>query len=377
MHPEREEHSRRGVRSGRATITRIGAGVAACAVALALAACGSSNSNGSAASSSSAAGSSSAAASTAPKAYNGSEASLPLGYRTPTVNPSKHFRIGFLDIYHGLDIFQVEQQGIMAEAKKLGVTIVPLDAENSPTKQVAEFNDLLAEHVDAIIAYPVVPSSLSPELAKAKAAGIPVIATDARPDVTQPLTPGYASDVQQELDYEAYSLAQAGAKAQPGAQFGVLGIGPPVAAVKYLDARFEYWGKRFGLKFVGEVDDVADVPADYPPATRSLLAKAPGIQELFTYVSGAGVSAGITARSTGHANVKVFAGQGLDATALAAIKNGTMYGGYNLSWSQTGADMVIGAYEELTHQDLPLPITVGVRGQVVTKQNVSSIKPLH
>lgn len=324
----------------------------------------------------SAGASSSHAAATAPKTYNGPEAKLPLGYPKPKVERSKHFKIGFLDIYHGLDIFQVEQQGIMAEAKKLGITILPLDAENSPTTQVSEFSDLLAKHVDAIIVYPVVPTSLSPELAKAKAAGIPVIATDARPDVTQPLTKGYDSDVQQELDYEAFSLAQAGAKAQRGAQFGVLGIGPPVAAVKYLDARIEYWGKRFGLKFDGEVDDVADVPADYPPATRSLLSKAPGIQELFTYVSGAGVSAGITAHSTGHANVKVFAGQGLDAAALAAIKNGTMYGGYNLPWDQTGAQMVIGAYEELTHQHLPLPITVGVRGEVVTKQNVSKVKAL-
>jgi ABC-type sugar transport system substrate-binding protein len=316
------------------------------------------------------------AAAAGPKAYSGAEAKLPLGYPTPKVNKSKHFTIGFLDIYHGLDIFAEEQQGIMAEAKKLGVTIVPLDAENSPTTQVAEFNDLLAKHVNAIIAYPVVPTSLSPELAKAKAAGIPVIATDARPDVTQPLTVGYDSDVQQELDYEAFSLAQAGEKAQRGAQFGVLGIGPPVAAVKYLDARIEYWGKKFGLKFVGEVDDVADVPADYPPATRSLLAKAPGIQELFTYVSGAGVSAGITAHSTGHSNVKVFAGQGLDQTAISAIKSGVMYGGYNLPWDQTGAQMVIGAYDELTHQHLPLSTTIGIRGQVVTKQNVSSVKPL-
>lgn len=317
------------------------------------------------------------AATKAPKSYNGPEAKLRLGYPAPTVKHGKHFKIGFLDIYHGLDIFQVEQQGIMAEAKKLGITVLPLDAENNPTTQVAEFNDLLAKHVNAIIAYPVVPTSLAPELAKAKAAGIPVIATDARPDVTKPLTKGYDSDVQQELDYEAYSLAKAGAKANRGAQFGVLGIGPPVAAVKYLDARIEYWGKRFGLKFDGEVDDVEDVPSDYPPAARSLLSKFPHLQELFTYVSGAGVSAAITARSTGHANVKVFAGQGMDAAAAAAIKKGTMYAGYNLSWSQTGAEMIIGAYEELTHQHLPLPTTVGIRGVVVTKQNVSHIKPLH
>ncbi len=331
-------------------------------------ACGSSKSSSHAASSST-------ASTTGPASYSGVEQSLPIGFAAPQVNSNRSLTMGYLQIYAALPILQNEQKGAAAEAQKLGVRMIAKDASLNPQTQVSQFDQLLAQHVDAIVVYPVVPQSLTPELAKAKAAGVPVISTNARPDVTQPLPPGYVADVEQELDREAYTIAKVGAGGAPGGNFGIMGIGPPVQAIKYLDARMKYWGQQFGLKFVGEVDAPQDVPSAYGPACTQLLSKASNIQEIFTYNDPAALTCSTVARSSGHPDVKILAGSGTGEPVIQAIKAGRVYMSYAWPWAQTGAEMMIGAYNAATKQHLPLPKTVGILGTAITKQNAETVKP--
>ncbi len=337
--------------------------------ALALGACGSGEG------SSSSTGTATAKPPAGPAEYTGVEKDLPASYPTPEVKPGKSLTFGFLQIYGSLPVLAIEQRGAQEQAQKLGVKLIVKDAQLNPQTQVSQFNQMLAQGVDAIVVYPVVPESLAPSLVKAKAAGIPVIATNARPNVAKPLPKGYTSDVEQMVDFEAYSMAKAMSEAKPGAKFGIVGLGLPVQSLKYLAAQQRYWGEQFGLTFVGQVDAKQDTPAAYAPAVSELLAKAPEIEQIFTYNDAVALTASTVARSSGKPDLQIAAGSGTEKAALEAIKAGRMTMSYQRPWVQTGAQMIIGAYNAATDQHLPLPETVGLRGKVITQENADESQP--
>lgn len=70
-------------------------------------------------------------------------------------------------------------QGFQSEAKKLGdITLVGLDGQNSAPKQTADIESAITKKVDAILIAPSDVDALSPVLAQAIAAGIPVVTVD-------------------------------------------------------------------------------------------------------------------------------------------------------------------------------------------------------
>jgi ribose transport system substrate-binding protein len=342
--------------------------------ALALAACGGSSDKGGSTTKSS--GSSASSSTPAPaKTYTGRDSKLPNGYPAPTVKSGKRIKIGYLQIYGAIDVLRAEQTGAEAAAKQLGVQLIVKDAGLNLQTQVAQFNDLVAQKVDAIVVYPVVPESLIAAMKAAKAKGIPVIATNARPDVSKPLPPGYTSDVEQALDFQAWSLAQAMAKMKPGAKFSVIGLAIPVAALKFLTDRIAAYSQEAGMKFLGRVEVKEDTPAGYGAAMTALLAKYPDVEAVFTYSDILALSAQAVARSAGKTNILFAGGQGGTAPMHKAIKAGRIALTYQDPWHETGAMMVRGAYLAVTKQHLPLPETVTLKGQIITKDNVDKVPP--
>jgi inositol transport system substrate-binding protein len=70
-------------------------------------------------------------------------------------------------------------QGFQSEAKKLGdITLISLDGQNSASKQTADIESAITKKVDAILIAPSDVDALSPVLAQAIAAGIPVVTVD-------------------------------------------------------------------------------------------------------------------------------------------------------------------------------------------------------
>jgi len=70
-------------------------------------------------------------------------------------------------------------QGFQNEAKKLGdITLLGLDGQNSAPKQTADIESAITKKVDAILIAPSDVDALSPVLAQAIAAGIPVVTVD-------------------------------------------------------------------------------------------------------------------------------------------------------------------------------------------------------
>jgi ribose transport system substrate-binding protein len=315
------------------------------------------------------------AASTAPAEYSGVQKDLPRSFPMPERKPGETLTFGYLQIYGALPVLAVEQRGAAEQAEQFGVDLIVKDAQLNPQTQVSQFNQMLAQGVDAIVVYPVVPESLGPSLAKAKAAGIPVISTNARPDVSQPMPKGYTADVEQTLDHEAYSMAKAMSEAQPGAKFGIIGLALPVQALKYLAAQQKHWGEEFGLEFAGQVDAEQDTPTAYGPAVNELLSKAPDIQQIFTFNDAVALTASTVTRSSGKTDVKIASASGTEKAALEAIEAGRVEMSYQMPWAETGAQMIVGAYNAATDQNLPLTKTVGLRGTVITKANADESQP--
>ncbi|MGA2493236.1 MAG: substrate-binding domain-containing protein [Roseiarcus sp.] len=70
-------------------------------------------------------------------------------------------------------------EGFQSEAKKLGdITLIGLDGQNSAAKQTADIESAITKKVDAILIAPSDVDALSPVLAQAITAGIPVVTVD-------------------------------------------------------------------------------------------------------------------------------------------------------------------------------------------------------
>ncbi|GAB3201445.1 sugar ABC transporter xylitol/D-threitol-binding protein ThpA [Nocardioides hungaricus] len=334
--------------------------------ALALTACGSDSDAES--------GAGSGSAEPKPVAYDGPAKDLPENFPVPEAT-GEQLTIGYLQIYGALPTLAVQQRGAEARAEELGVELIVKDAELNPQKQVTQFDELLAEGVDAIVVYPVVPESLGPALAEAEAAGIPVIATNARPDVSKPLGEGYDADLEAPIDRQAYAMAEYGAKEQPGGSFGIIGNAAPIAALKYMAEREQYWGERFGLEFVGLVDSKEDTAAGYGPAVSELIAKNPDIDQIWVYNDLVALTAATVVKSSGLDDVLIIANSGTGEAVMEAIKAGDIAMSYQVPWAAQGEALINAAYSSVTDQNLPLPETVSLLGTAITADNVDDATP--
>ncbi|MGD0243704.1 MAG: sugar ABC transporter substrate-binding protein [Streptosporangiaceae bacterium] len=344
--------------------------------ALALSACSSSSSSStsSGASASTGASASSSAAAVANIPYSGPEQN----YKTigaPTVKAGTKCTIGYQDIIESVPAQKAEQDAAGAEAAKLGCKYIALDDQVTPTTQVNNFNQLVAQKVNAIIVFPIVASSLTPSLAKAKAAGIFVLGQSAPVAADDPAIPGYSTNMLHMSDTEAYLRVKSIAAAKPGASFVEMGLAAPVQLLQYYAARTKYWAAKFGLHYLGEIDAAQDNPAGYSQAASAILAKYPTMQALLTFSDNSAVGAAAVLKSSGKTGILISGADGSEE-AFNAIKAGTVYNSPQPDFLASGRMLVDAAYDLITKQNLPLPADLGVPVKLITKANVDSSTPI-
>jgi len=360
---------------------RAGALSVAAVAALTLSACSSSASSstaGSSAGSTASAGSSSSAGVTAAQAANIPYSGPEQNYKTigkPTIKAGTKCTIGYQDIIESVPAQKAEQDAAGAEAKRLGCSYIALNDQVNPTTQVNNFNQLVAQKVSAIIVFPIVSSSLTPSLAKAKAAGIYVLGQSAPVAADDPAIPGYSTNMLHMSDTEAYLRVQSIAEAKPGASFVEMGLAAPVQLLQYYAARTKYWAAKFGLHYLGEIDASADDPAGYASATSAILAKYPTMQALLTFSDNSAVGAAAVIRSSGKSGILISGADGSEE-AFNAIKAGTVFNTPQPNFLESGVMLVDAAYDLITKQNLPLPADLGVPVKLITKANVDSSTPI-
>ena len=344
--------------------------------ALALTACSSSHSGGGAASGSSGAdtGSSASAGTAAIPAYDGPEKPYLKPLAAPAEKGGYHFTVGYLQVYGGVNNLLTTQKAAVTELQKLGGSVKVLDAQLNPQTQVSQFDQFIAQKVDAIVVMPTADEALAAPLAQAKAAGIPVIAwglpTDkgkgANPDVQVSLNTGF--------DYGDYQTMKVLATQRPGSTFALMGTGLPSDQLKYITARLQYWGQRMGLKYLGEQDAQTDNPSAYTPALQAIFSKYPNVDNVITYNDESALTASTVAAQLNNTHVHIADPNSGQQIIVPAIKSGKVATGYYVNWNQFGTQLAYATYDVLTKQGQPLPRVVVLPSSAIVQGNVDSFQ---
>jgi ABC-type sugar transport system substrate-binding protein len=314
------------------------------------------------------------AANPVPAGYTGVEATLPTAYGVPAKKAGTKCTMGFQSPIAANESLGWWQKGFTAQAKALGCKVIALDDQLSPDKQVSNMQQLLAQGVNVIVFYPIDPKATVPVLRQAKAKGIPVLAVDGTfgsKTATAPYLPYITSQIWQGRDIQAYLQVQAMKQAKPAASVGLIGIGAPVPALKYLKSRETFWGKKAGLKIIGSQDNPTDDVTGGEKAANGLLQRYSNINAIIGYNDPSALGAYTAARGAGKKLTIV----GLNGTSdgIAGLKSGRLVATVQTDAVGFGQQQAYAAYDLITKQNLPLAKIVVRPPILVTKANLSTI----
>jgi ABC-type sugar transport system substrate-binding protein len=308
-----------------------------------------------------------------PRGYKGVEATLPTAYKTPKKRNAR-CTIGFQNPIAANETLGAWQKGLQEQAKVFGCRVIALDDKLSPDKQVSNMQQLLAQKVDVIVFYPLDPKATVPVLKRAKASNVPVLAVDATfgsPKATAPYLPYITSQVWQGRDIQAYIQAQALASAKRGAKVGLIGIGAPVPALKYLAQRQAFWAKKFGLSVVGTQDNPTDDVVGGEKAANGLLQRHSDMNAVIGYNDPSALGAYTAARGAGR-ELTIIGCNG-SSDGLTAVKSGREAATVQVDAVGWGVEQAKAAYNLITKQNLPLPKIIVRPSRLVTKANVDKL----
>lgn len=305
-----------------------------------------------------------------PEGYSGVEADLPTAYDAPTMQSGTSCKIGFQNPVAANEFLGFVQKAVIAEAKGFGCTVIALDDALSPDKQVSNMQQLLGQNVDAIIFYPLDPKATTPVLQRAKKQSVPVIAIDASFGETNPV-PLIATQVWQGRDIQAHLQANALADAKPDAKVGLIGIGIPVPAIKYLTGRQQHFAEEKGLTVIDTEDNPSDDVTGGEKAGNALLQRNQEIDSVMGYNDPSALGAVIAARATGREITVV--GLNGSSDGIEGVKTGRLIATVQVDPIGIGAQTADAAYSLITNQNLPLPPIVIRPGVLVTQDNVDDI----
>jgi ribose transport system substrate-binding protein len=305
-----------------------------------------------------------------PHGYTGVEAKLPTSYPAPAKKGGS-CTIGFQNPVAANEFLGYVQKAVVAEGKALGCKVITLDDALSPDKQVSNMQQLLAQKVGAIIFYPLDPKATKPVLQQAQKQKVPVVAIDASFGNTKPV-PLIATQVWQGRDVQAFLQAQVLAKAAPHAKLGLIGIGIPVPAIKYLNGREAFWAKKVGkATIVATQDNPSDDVTGGEKAANALLQRGSDINAVIGYNDPSALGAVVASRGVGRTLTVI----GINGTSdgIAGVKTGKLAATVQVDPIGIGSETAKAAYSLITKQHLPLPRIVIRPGRLVTKQNVGAL----
>lgn len=305
------------------------------------------------------------------KPYSGFEKAYPSRFHVPKKVAGKQFTIGCQNpVNPGNETTAVFCKGVQAEASALGMKYIGLDDDLSVSKQVSNFNQLVAQGANAIVLYPLAPNSLRASLAKAHKQGVVVVGLNVT-FTKSAKAPGYDAQVWEGRDTEAYLSVAEMATLVPHGKVVIIGIGIPVPAIKYLAQRYRYWAAKFGLDVIGEQDNPSDDIPGGQQAMAGLLGKYGSIDGVLAYNDPSAVGAYTAARDEGRSGIKIIGING-SSLGISALKAHHVSGIVQVDAVNQGAQAAAAAYDRLTKQGLPLPKTI-VRGpRLLTQANVGA-----
>jgi ribose transport system substrate-binding protein len=311
-----------------------------------------------------------AAPTAVPSGYKGIEAKLPTQYKVPAKRAGTSCTIGFQSPIAANETLSFWQRAVVAQGKAYGCRVITLDDALDPDKQVSNMEQLLAQNADVIIFYPLDPKATTPVLRKAQGQGVSVLAVDASFGNTKAV-PLITSQVWQGRDIQAYLQAQALSRAKKGAKVGLIGIGVPVPALKYLNKREAFWARQFGLSVVGTRDNPSDDVTGGEKAANGLLQAYSDMDAVIGYNDPSALGAVVASRGAGRTLTVV--GLNGSSDGVNAVKSGRISATVQVDPVGWGRQLVYAAYSLITKQNLPLPKIIVRPATAITKANVNRV----
>lgn len=305
--------------------------------------------------------------------YNGIDKEFIGELPAPTVVAGKEFTVGFLLNNGAVGTLVAIQKAAQAQVEELGGKFIGYDAATDAQKQVSQMDQLIAQKVDAIIAYSITDATLTQGIQSAAKAGIPVIQVEVPTNPATPVNPGAVSLVTIAHDVGCYEVMKLVAEQKPGAKVSFMRYGLPNEAIEHILDRGHYWAEQFGLTILpDEVSAINPSPAAASDAAQSIIAKHPDVDYIITFND---VTANATVKvleASGKTNIKVVTPNGGDAITVPLIKNGSVTAVWSAPYEKLGRQAAIAAYMAITKQGT-LPQRLMVLGQLATADNVDSV----
>ncbi len=283
--------------------------------------------------------------------YNGPLKALPTSYPEPS---KQKLTVGFLQPLGANETVSYLQKFVEKHVAALGGSTIAYDAQGQPDKQVTQLEQLLNQHVQAIIVFPLDASALNPVVARAKAAGVPVIGIEVDADGGSDIG-GFATQVVQGRDQHAYMHACVMAKLHPNGKVAVIGSAAPVPSLAAYVTRVTYWAKQFGLNIVATANNQTDDVAGGVTATAGILPNHPDIQGIMAYNDPTAIGA-YTAARTQSRKLTVFGVNG-GSDAFAAVKDGKEDLSLQHPLDAWATQLVNAAYDAVQQPGTALPKT--------------------
>ncbi|MFN8224120.1 MAG: sugar ABC transporter substrate-binding protein [Gaiellales bacterium] len=306
-----------------------------------------------------------------PPGYKGVEASLPTQFKRPAKRAGTECTIGFQNPVAANETLSYLQKAAVKQGAAYGCKVITLDDKLSADKQVSNMQQLLAQKVKTIIFYPLDPKAVQPVLKQAQKQGVPVLAIDSTFGNPKAAAPGITTQVWQGRDIQAYLQAKAMAAANPGGKIGLIGIGFPVPALKYLNKREAFWAKSLGLTVLGTQDNPSDDVTGGEKAANGLLQRYQDMDGVIGYNDPSALGASAAARGAGRKIVIV--GLNGSSDGLNAVKAGRIAASVRVDPVGWGSQLVLASYSLITKQNLPLPKVIVRPATLITKANVNSV----
>ena len=292
----------------------------------------------------------------------------------PKIKKGYKFTAGYLQVWGGSRPLMLIQKECERKIKEYGGKFIAYDAGMDTQKQISQFNQLMSQKVDIIIAYPTLTGGLTQSIKLAKKAGIKVLSVNVPSVSTHPLDPNVEAMVGMAFDLYGYETVKKFSEDHPGKKnIGFVGAAIPTDNLPHIIGSAKRWAEKLGFNVVGQVDAAGIDPASAGAAAQAILSKNPEVEIFVAYNEYAALGIGAAMRASGIKGILVGAPNGGDVAGYKPIKNGTLTVQYLSAWAEVGEAAGIAAYKILTGQTLPAK-RILFKGVVVTKDNVDQVQ---
>ena len=248
--------------------------------------------------------------------------------KTSARGGEKHYTIGFSNPTAAQPILQTFQASLTAAGKRLNIDVKSLDAQLDANKQVTDINQFVAQHVDAIIVFPLSQDSLTPALNRARQEGIKVIGFNAVLEPPKGDIAPYDTNFDQGEDFQGAQLLADYVGKQLGGKGNVLGIGIgfPVPSLHFMMDNYRKFvtAANPNVSWADTVSNPTDDIAGGQKVTADAITKYEGdIQAVMSYNTASAMGAAVAFK---NASIKqpIIVGQNGDPQSIEAIKNGSL-----------------------------------------------------